>query len=219
MISTPEQHVFIVDDEPKMLDVFRETLGSLGVEVTCFVRAAKCYERLRTHRCDLLITDLKMPEMDGTELLANVKRHTPWVSVLVMTGDTDTSTAVRTIKAEAVDLIQKPPDRENLLRTVKSILEKSALINAYAIKPLTWTETKLLRLILDGNDSKEIAHLLNLTVRTIEVHRTYVMQKLGFNNLIDLIIWATRLGLVNPQVNRKSTLVKDGIRKGSCRSI
>ncbi len=203
--SASKQHVFIVDDEAKVLDVLKETLESLGVEVSCFVSASQCLERLRTHRCDLLITNLKMREIHGMELLTIVKRHTPWVPVLVMTSDIDVPTAVRAIKTGAVDIIVKPPDREIPVGTVQSTLEKTALFSDFASKHLSWMETKILILALDGHKNDEIADLLSLSVRTIGVHRAHMKCKLDINNLVDLAKLAATLGLVDlPSTRRNS---------------
>ena len=125
MADSMERNVFVVDDEVRVLEVVGETLGNLSVEVTCFVRPAKCLGRLRSQKCDLLIADLRMPEMDGIELVTNVKRHCPWVPVLIMAGGGDLPGAVRAMKAGAADIIEKPLDKDDLIRTVESILQGS----------------------------------------------------------------------------------------------
>ncbi len=198
MADILEQSVFVVDDEVKVLEVIGETLGTLSVEVTCFVRPTRCLERLRSAEgCDLLIADLRMPEMDGIELLANVRRATPWVPVMLMTGYGDVATAVRAIKAGAVDFMEKPLDKGNLLRTVKSILQENTFTTACVGKPLTAIQMKVLKLVIDGKSNKEIAELLGRSVRTIEVHRAHMMEKLGVSSLLDLVKRAVSLGLVD----------------------
>jgi len=189
--------VFIVDDEIKVLEAIAETLGSLGVEVNCFADPAKCLERLRRETCDLLIADLKMPEMDGIELLATVRRQTPWVPVMIVTGYGDVQSAVGAIKAGAADFIEKPLDKKELLRRVKSILQESTIANTSVGEPLTRIQTKVLKLIVDGNNNKQIAEQLGRSVRTIEVHRARLMEKLGVSSLLDLLKRAVSLGLVD----------------------
>jgi len=197
MSGFAQQHVFVVDDELKVLEAIGEAIASLGVEVTCFVHPVKCLERLRCERCDLLIADLKMPEMDGIELLTQVKRHAPWVPVLVVTGYGDIPSAVRAIKAGAVDFAEKPLDKKTLLRMVKSILQDSDTANTSVGKPLTAIQAKVLKLIIDGKSNRQIADLLNRSVRTIEVHRAHVMEKLGVRSLLDLVKRAASLGMVD----------------------
>ena len=198
------QHVFVVDDEVKVLEAVGKTLGSLGVDVTCFANPIECLEHMRRERCDLLIADLKMPEMDGIELLTNVRRRTPWVPVLVVTGYGDVPSAVQAIKAGAVDFIEKPLDKKNLLRIVKSILEESDVVNTSVGKPLTPVQAKVLELVIDGKSNKQIAGILKRSVRTIEVHRANVMEKLGVGNLIDLVKRAVSLGLVDLTARQES---------------
>ncbi len=203
MTDIVEQSVFVVDNELKVLEAVGETLGNLGVEVTCFVHPAKCLERLSSQKCDLLIADLKMPEMDGIELVASVKRMAPWVPVLIITGYGDVRTAVSAIKAGAVDFIEKPLDKQNLVRTVKAILQENVLPNASVGKPLTAVEAKILKLVIDGKSNRDIAELLKRSVRTIEVHRAHMMDKLGVNSLLDLVKRAVALGLVDLPANHE----------------
>ncbi|MHC4145028.1 MAG: response regulator transcription factor [Planctomycetota bacterium] len=203
MTDIVEQSVFVVDNELKVLEVVGETLGSLGIEVTCFVHPAKCLERLSSQKCDLLIADLKMPEMDGMELVASVKRMAPWVPVLIIIGYGDVRTAVRAIKAGAVDFIEKPLDKQNLVRTVKAILQENVLPNASVGKPLTAVEAKILKLVIDGKSNRDIAELLKRSVRTIEVHRAHMMDKLGVKSLLDLVKRAVTLGLIDLPANHE----------------
>ena len=204
MSASAQQCVFVADDEPKVLEALGETLGSLGVEVTTFVSPRKCLDHLRRQRCDLLIADLKMPEMDGIELLGNVKRCAPWVPVLMITGYGDVPSAVRAIKAGAVDFIEKPLDKKSLLRTVKSVLQGSDAISASAGKPLTAIQAKVLQLVIEGKSNRQIADLLERSVRTVEVHRAHVMQKLGAKNPLDLLKKTASLGLVDLTVAQGS---------------
>ncbi|UCF15305.1 MAG: response regulator transcription factor [Phycisphaerales bacterium] len=198
------QQVFVVDDEASVLKAIEETLVTLGVEVTYFVNPVKCLERLLAQKCDLLIADLKMPEMDGIELLMNVKRRIPWVPVLVVTGYGDIPTAVRAIKAGAVDFIEKPLEKGTLLSTVELILQNNGPANTVVGRPLTPTQTKVLELVIEGNSNREIADLLSRSVRTIEVHRAHVMEKLGVKNLLELIKRAIALGLVDLSVDQET---------------
>ena len=198
MARTVRRHVFFLDDEPKVCEVICETLEELDVKVSCFVKPADCLKRLRSKKCDLLITDVRMPEMDGIELLRQAKRLVPWVPVLLITGYGDVPMAVTALKAGAVDFIEKPLDRETFLRKVQSILQQNALADSYTGKPLTSNQQKVLKLVLEGRSNKDIANLLHRSVRTVEVHRAHVMRKLGVDNLVDLLKRATAMGLIEP---------------------
>jgi len=196
MPNNAKQHIFFVDDEPKVREVVGETLEEFGLKVSCFARAADCLEQLGLQRCDLLITDVKMPEMDGMKLLAKARRLAPWLPILVITGYGDIPMAVTAIKAGAVDFIEKPLDKESFLWKVKSILQQSTFDDSYKGKPLTESEMKVLKLIVDGKSNKEIAHILHRSIRTIEVHRGHLMHKLGVYNVVDLVKRAAMMGLV-----------------------
>ena len=187
MTNITQKHIFFVDDEPNVRNMVGRTLEQAGMKVTYFACAAECLKRLRSQTCDLLITDVKMPEMDGLELLTKVKRMIPSLPVLIVTGYGDISMAVTALKAGASDFIAKPLDRQSFLTAVESVLKRDTLTHPRVDKVLTKTELKVLRLILDGKSTKEIARLRYRSVRTIEDQRSSIMHKLGVDNLIDLV--------------------------------
>jgi len=197
MTKEEARHIFFVDDEPKLRQVIKETLEQINLEVSCFSNGAECLKCLGTGICDLLITDVKMPEMNGIELMIQVKRIAPWVPVLIITGYGDIPTAVKAVKAGAIDFIEKPLEKETFLLKVKSILKEHTSIHRPKGKPLTKNETGILKLIIEGKSNREIAQLLHRSIRTVEVHRSRVMQKLDADNLVDLIKTAVTMGLVD----------------------
>jgi FixJ family two-component response regulator len=101
------------------------------------------------------------------------------------------------MKAGAVDFIEKPMDKKNFVRKIKSILEKNVSTHHELGVSLTRTETKILKLVLDGQSNKEIAVLLHRSSRTIEVHRAHIMHKLGVDNLVDLVMCVASMGLID----------------------
>lgn len=198
MPNIPKQRIFFVDDEPKIREIVSEILMQAGFRVSCFAGANDCLEQLRTDRCDLLITDVKLPGMSGLELLAEVKRFFPSLSVVVITGYGDIPMAVRAMKAGAVDFIEKPLEKRNLLSAVKFALEPITATDPLLRRGLTRAEMRVLRLILDGKTNKETAYLLHRSISTIEVHRKHIMRKLGVNNVVELVKQAATMGLINP---------------------
>jgi two-component system response regulator FixJ len=196
MANRAKQHVFFVDDEPKVRKVVDRTLKQIGLRVSCFTCAADCLEQLPFHSCDLLITDVKMPKMDGIELLVEVKRIIPSVPVIVITGYGNISMAVRAMKAGASDFIEKPLSRHSLLLAVESVLKRNAWADPLLGKLLTQTEIIVLRFILDGKSSKNIAIIRHRALSTIEDHRNKIYKKIGVTNLNGLFKWAARNGLI-----------------------
>jgi FixJ family two-component response regulator len=192
-----EQSVFVVDDEPRVCEAIRETLEAPSVKITCFNSGLECLMQLGKHKCDLLITDLKMPQMDGVELLTKARAIAPWLPVLMITGYGDIPTAIKAIKAGVVDFIEKPLVKKSFVRQVKSLLQESVSLNAHVGTPLTRGETRVLKLIVDGRSNKDIANLLHRSVRTVEVHRSRVMEKLDVENIIDLVKRAATMGLID----------------------
>jgi len=205
MVRNTKQHIFFVDDEPMICKVVGKTLEKLGPEakVSCFASATDCLEQLRLQTCDLLITDEKMPEMTGSELLEEVRGSAPWVPVLLITGYGDISLAVSAMKAGAEDFIEKPLEKGSFLNTVKKILKQNAPADSYKGKPLTKIETKVLKLIAEGYSNKKTARLLNRHIRTVEEHRKNIMRKLGVRNVVELIKRAIQMGLIELPVNPK----------------
>ncbi|MFC1792684.1 response regulator transcription factor [Planctomycetota bacterium] len=192
-----EQHIFFLDDEPTIREVVKETLEDSKFKVNCFESPTECLARLRSQKCHLLITDLKMPEKDGIELLTDVKHLAPWVPVLMITGYGDIPTAVKAMKAGAVDLIEKPLDKENFVQKVKSILTKNVSTHPDLGIPLTQIEMKILRLVIDGKTNKEIAIMFHRSICTIEVHRSRFMRKLGVDKIVDLVKRVVSMELVD----------------------
>jgi two-component system response regulator FixJ len=197
MADAMRQHVFILDDEPQVGEVIRRILEGAGVKVSCFCEPAVCLAALRPQTCHLLITDLRMPEMDGMEVLAKVKRIAPWIPVLMVSAYGDVQTAVKAVKEGATDFIEKPLEKGNLIHKVYSTLQEIAFPDSSLGKPLSSAEMSVLSLVLDGKSSKEIARLLHRSTRTIEWHRSHLMQKLNAENMLDLAKRATALGLID----------------------
>ena len=198
-VKTKQYDVFFVDDEPGIRRVVANELESLGCQVTCFENAPDCLEQLAERNCDLIITDVKMPGMDGLTLLSKVRRIAPWVSVMVITGYGDISMAIRAMKSGAVDFIEKPLVRDVFLEKVKSVLNQSSFADSTTGKMLTKTEKKILKLILNGNSNKEIAYKVGRALRTVELHRSHIMHKFDVDSIVDLVKKAAHIHLSNSQ--------------------
>jgi FixJ family two-component response regulator len=198
-VRITKRSIFFVDDEPAVRKAAANTLKRLGHKVTCFANAAECLNALQIQSCALLITDVKMPEMDGIELVQRAKKITPWVSVLVITGYGDIPMAVRAMKAGAFDFIEKPLQRENFLSAVQSALEQGYPAGTRKGRRLGKMERIVLRLILQGLSNKEMADVLHRSRRTVEEHRKHIMDKLGVKTTVELVKRAASMGLAGPK--------------------
>ena len=196
MESMRATHVVFVDDEPKVCHTVQKTLERAGMRVRCYPCADDCVKHLASQKCDLLITDVRMPGRDGMDLLDEVRERWPWIPVLIVTGYGDVPMAVRALKAGAADFVEKPLDRDTFLETVERLIEQSARPAARLAASLTKTERRVLYLILDGRNSREMAEALHRSPRTIEVHRSHILEKLGVTNIAELLRLVADLGLL-----------------------
>jgi len=194
--------ICFVDDEPAVRKIVRLTLEEqLACCVRCFDRAEDCLRALSDDQasCQLLITDVKMPGMDGLTLLRQVRQVRPLLPILVITGHGDVPMAVEALKAGAVDFVQKPLNESVLVPLVESAL-KQGLASGFSSQPLTQSETRVLQLIADGRSNREIATDLHRSIRTIERHRYQLMHKLDVSTPAGLTKVALAMGLTSPGI-------------------
>jgi two-component system response regulator FixJ len=194
-------HVFVVDDDECIRAALCAILERAKYDCTCFADVAACLEALKSQGreladgCDLLITDVKMPGQTGLDLLHEVRAAFPWIPVIMMTAYGSIPMSVQAVKTGAFDFLEKPLEEAKLLSLVESALLKEAELHDPLVgKPLTRTERIVLCLILEGISNKRIAYILERSERTIEVHRSRIMRKLGVDNLVDLVKKATAMG-------------------------
>lgn len=190
------EHVVFVDDEPAVCSSVAKTLERIGLTVRCFQSARECLAYVAAEACDLLVADVKMPEMDGLDLLHEIRQRMPWLPVLLMAGHLDVSMAVRAMKSGAADLVEKPLKRDTFLHAVRSVLAKNTALTILREHGLTKTEITILYLILDGRNNREMATILHRSQRTIETHRVHLMHKLGVTNIVELLRRAAGAGLL-----------------------
>ncbi|MFZ9010302.1 MAG: response regulator transcription factor [Anaerohalosphaeraceae bacterium] len=193
MTKKKQLHIFLVDDDKAILDSASFMLKKHNYECSCFDDANSCLLNFTPRDCDLLITDIHMPGIDGIDLLNQVKKMAPWIPVVIMTSYADIPKAVHAVKSGAFDFIEKPFEVENFIEIVKLALRQNQLNHLDVGKPLTKTEKIILKLILDGKSNKGIAYMLQRSERTIEVHRSHIMRKLNVDNVVDLVKRASSL--------------------------
>jgi two-component system response regulator FixJ len=152
-----------------------------------------------------VLLDLLMPGMDGLELQARLLQLGVSLPVIVITGQGDVQTAVRAMKAGTVDFIEKPYDDEALLGAIKTALaragrpdrEREAAEARQRIAELSPRERPVLDALLAGHPNKVIAYDLGISVRTVEVHRSRMMERLGARELAEAIRLAVMARLPN----------------------
>ena len=197
MKPTEAKKIFFVDDEPGVRKAVGQSLSQLdNCRTVCLPDAESCLKELVRQSCDLVITDINMPDMDGLELLERIKKRRPKLPVILVTGYGDVPMAVRGIRGGAADFIEKPLDEATFLPVVKTVLKNSPFQPEPGEVDLTKAEIDVLRQIIDGKSNKLIALEQRRSVRTIENHRHRLMKKLGVGNTAELVRKAMKMGFI-----------------------
>ncbi len=181
------KYIFVVDDDRDVLKAIQSILQRAGYPVWIFTSADTCLTSLEKQECNLIITDVKMPGLDGFGFLARIKEICPALPVLMITGYGDIPMAVKALKAGAGSFIEKPLEKEPLLQTVAELLRTKRNFNFKKGDPLSKAEKRVLDLILAGHNSRQIAEILHRSIRTIEDHRHNIMLKMDAKNIVELV--------------------------------
>jgi two-component system response regulator FixJ len=197
--------VYVIDDDPAMRDSLNFLLGSAGFEVALFDSAIAFLEVLPTLAFGCVISDVRMPSVDGLDLLRRLKTDFKKLPVVIMTGHGDVSLAVEAMKLGAVDFLEKPFEDDRLVGMISASLrqdEDSAKIEAVTIDlvariaSLSPRERQVLDGLIAGRPNKLIARDFDISPRTIEVYRANVMTKMQAGSVSELVRLAIRAGLL-----------------------
>lgn len=196
--------VAIVDDDAILREVLEEMLRDAGFSAATFESPRQFLSCSELGEFRLLITDIRMPEMDGLELQAAVAQLGLTLPIIVLSGHADVALAVRAMKAGAADFIEKPPTKDVVIESAWRALElgeqsrkKAVMIQEVErrIAELTARERQVLDMIVAGQPNKIIAYELGLSARTIEIHRAKLMEKMRARRLSDLVRFALMAGV------------------------
>lgn len=201
---THEASVFVIDDDPAVRDSLVVLLRGEGVRARGFASGSDFVDHLPDDRLACVITDVRMPGMDGSELVRRLAglRDREW-PVIVITGHADVPTAVEMMKSGIVDFIEKPVDPTRLVETVKGVLggigklslqREQRLAALGRLEALTPRERQVFEALVEGLSNKEIARELAISPRTVEIFRARVMDKMAADSLSSLVRMALSLG-------------------------
>lgn len=188
--------VFIIDDDASVRDSLSLLFEHEEITVRVFESAASFLDAIdqTEPRCCAII-DIRMPDMDGMALHAELIRRGILLPIVFLTGHGDIPMSVRAIKAGAVDFLTKPVTSHDLLTSVHGALLESERIYAQhkandeaqaCLRFLTEREHEVMLLVIEGLTNKEIGRRLGISYRTVEIHRSHVMQKTGAGSILDL---------------------------------
>jgi two-component system response regulator FixJ len=200
-----EGKVYVIDDDQAMRDSLEFLLGSAGFEVLPFESAERFIEELPALAFGCVVSDVRMPGVDGIELLKHLKAERSPLPIIVMTGHGDIPLAVEAMKLGALDFLEKPFDDDRLIVMIGSALkqgrahaEGEALTAEISerIASLSPRERQVMEGLVAGLSNKQIARDYDISPRTIEVYRANVMTKMQASSLSELVRLAMRGGLI-----------------------
>lgn len=200
--NSPASVVHVVDDQPAMLRMLAELVGSIGVKVVTYASAAAMLEQYVPGPCECLVSDVRMPGIGGLEFQRILRERGHTLPIIFITGYAEVGTAVEAMKAGAFDYIEKPFAHQAFLEMVQRALERSRTLyseqaqtraNSARLALLTPTESRILKLLATGKSSKEIAEVLGIGSRTVDNHRGRIMEKLHVSSAVELILLFTQL--------------------------
>lgn len=195
-MTNHEPIVFIVDDEPAVRDSLTLVIEQAGFNVQSFESAEVFLSAYNPDFFGCIIIDVQMPVMNGMQLQDELLQRNILLPVIFLTGHGDIPMSVRAIKTGAVDFLTKPVTREKLLTCVRSAFaeaekrvdEAAHKQNALAcLAKLTQREREVMSLAVQGCSNKDIAACLDISHRTVEIHKSNIMRKTGSINLLDLV--------------------------------
>lgn len=216
MIAAPDQPsdtplVYVVDDDRDVRRSLSFMLGAAKTRSYPFGSGADFLDALGDLEPGCVLLDLRMPQMDGFQVMAALgKRGIDW-PIIVMTGHGEVPTAVRAMKQGAVDFIEKPFSEEALLgclATAARVLDQREATNSRKraarerVDQLTTRETEVLEGLLAGESNKQLAQRLGISLRTVEMHRGNMMDRLEVANLAEALTLAIEAGLAPASAER-----------------
>jgi FixJ family two-component response regulator len=204
-------NIFVVDDDPSVRKGLGRLLKSMGYQVETFGSAEEFLQNASD--CSgptCLVLDVKMPGLDGLDLQKQLQQRDYVMPIVFITGHGDIPMSVKAIKKGATDFLTKPFDEKDLVKAVQEALDKDAASRLAMnererilerVGSLTPREYEILTYVLTGMLNKQIAYDLNISEKTVKVHRGRVMEKLAVDSVADLVRLAEKAGIEPAQIS------------------
>ncbi|NOX53251.1 MAG: response regulator transcription factor [Planctomycetes bacterium] len=204
--ESPEPTVFLVDDQPEVLEILGRMARASGFRTETYQSGRDFLAAFDAQRAGCLVLDLRMPEMTGTQLQAQLAAAGALLPIIVVTGYADLTECIEAVRQGVFDILQKPVEREELVDCIQRAVKHDRNIRRVrsAWDQLTDRERDVLPLLLDGWEMKRIAAHLGVTFGTVAKHRARVLEKFAVRNEVELVQKvlpvAERLGLPVPKL-------------------
>ena len=201
--------VFIVDDDPAIRDSLQAMLTIAGYSTRTFETAKELLDSCDESTVGCVLLDVRMPDMNGLDVQRQLNLDGIGLRVIIITGHGDIQMAVRAMREGAVDFIEKPFSKEVIVDSIERSFRGTPGQTASAgpdvsdekherLERLTPRERDVLEQLVIGHPNKVIAYELDISPRTVEVHRARVMEKMNARNLSQLVRMAIAAG-INPE--------------------
>lgn len=203
-MTNDEALVYIVDDIEANRDLLLSLLKKNGIATEAFETADRFLDEMTSDRPGCILLDIRMPGMDGLTALRELQTRECPLPVIMVTAHGDVPVAIEAMKSGAFDFVEKPINTRQVLASVeqaigisqRNILDRQDLLKAReGLESLSQRERDVLNLIAGGLMNKQIAFELNISQRTVEVHRSRVMEKMGAITVADLVRSSLLVGI------------------------
>jgi two-component system, LuxR family, response regulator FixJ len=203
-----EPIVFIIDDDPAVLKSMTLLLESVGIPSKTYQRCQDFLDQYDPSVPGCLVADVRMPEMSGLELQSTLSGRHIDIPMILISGHGDISMAVGAMKKGAVDFLEKPFREQTLLDTINRGLLKDAQLrktreNKSAFEKqcsgLTSREREIMDLLITGKTNKDIARILDISVKTVDFHRVHVLGKMRANSVLELVKLVPESSAITPE--------------------
>jgi len=196
MDAAPRPTAYVVDDDEAIRTLWRWLMESNAIPVQTYATAADFIAAYQRDAPGCLVLDLNLPGMNGLQLQDYLGRVGVEIPIVFVTGHADVPAAVSALKGGAVDFIEKPFGYREVVAVIRKALARDAEIRemhsrrsviANRIAALTWRERDVLRRVIEGKQNKVIAAELDISTKTVEFHRSRVMEKMGADSVASLV--------------------------------